>query len=380
LPEFGIEVEGLSKSFRDRRGNVVNVLQDLELKIPRGTFWVLLGPSGCGKTTLLRCLAGLEVFDRGTVRVGAYVATGGRRTGGRRQVGMVFQSYALWPHMSVAKNVAYPLQNVPRSHRMNRAQIRNRVDELLDGVKLPGLGDRMIGELSGGQQQRVALARALAAGGDTVLFDEPLSNIDAKVRGELRAELRAIQRSLGFTGVYVTHDQAEALELADQVAVMRSGKIEQLATSRDIYERPQTRYVAEFVGRSNVIRGTVQNEAAPSETVPGATGGAAVLTSIGIVQASAPGPRVAGQAVAVISRPHTWWIASEPAAASSANQWKAEVVSVTYLGEYDEYEVDIGEERVVIRVGASAHHESFAERDPVWVGVSQADCLALDDA
>jgi iron(III) transport system ATP-binding protein len=376
LPEFGIEVEGLSKSFRDRRGNVVNVLQDLELKIPRGTFWVLLGPSGCGKTTLLRCLAGLEVFDRGTVRVGAYVATGGRRTGGRRQVGMVFQSYALWPHMSVARNVAYPLHNVPRGRRMNRTQIRNRVDELLAGVKLPGLGDRMIGELSGGQQQRVALARALAAGGDTVLFDEPLSNIDAKVRGELRAELRAIQRSLGFTGVYVTHDQAEALELADQVAVMRSGKIEQLASGRDIYERPQTRYVAEFVGRSNVIRGTVHSETVHSETA----GATAVRTSIGIVRASAPGPRAAGEGVVVISRPHTWWIASEPGAAPAANQWKAEVVSVTYLGEYDEYEVNIGAERVIIRVGASADHESFAERDRVWVGVPEADCLALDDA
>jgi iron(III) transport system ATP-binding protein len=371
LSEFGIEVHELTKTFRDRRGNVVTVLADLELNIPRGTFWVLLGPSGCGKTTLLRCLAGLEVFDRGTIRVDDYVATGGRRSGGRRQVGMVFQSYALWPHMSVARNVAYPLRNLPRAKRMKRNEIRTRVGELLDGVKLSGLGDRMIGELSGGQQQRVALARALAAGGNTVLFDEPLSNIDAKVRGELRAELRSIQHDLGFTGVYVTHDQAEALELADQVAVMRNGRIEQLASSRDIYERPRTRYVAEFVGRSNVIRGTMGGEQAGKVTV---------RTSIGDVLVSSSARPEAGANVVVISRPHAWWIAAEPAEVPSANQWKAEVVSATYLGEYNEYELQIGQERVVIRIGASADHQDFRARDWVWAGVPEADCLALDDA
>jgi iron(III) transport system ATP-binding protein len=271
--------------------------------------------------------------------------------------------------MSVAKNVAYPLKNTPRAERLSRPAIRKRVETLLDQVKLSGLADRMIGELSGGQQQRVAVARALAAGKGTVLFDEPLSNVDAKVREELRAELAQVQASIGFTAVYVTHDQAEAFALADQVAVMRAGRIEQLASPDDVYRRPTTRYVAEFIGRSNVLAGTV-NEYSPAHAV--------VQTGMGPVGATADSARTVGEAVIVMSRPHAWRASRQPLHMDGGNEWQGTVISRVYLGDCDEYEIEVSGVRVTVRVGADTD-ERFEPLERIWVGIAASDCLVLDN-
>ncbi|MDC8757324.1 putative 2-aminoethylphosphonate ABC transporter ATP-binding protein [Janthinobacterium fluminis] len=236
-PGDWLRIDQVSKSFGAAR-----VLNDVTLPVRQGEFLCLLGPSGCGKTTLLRILAGLEAQDGGRILMG------GRDIGvlppAQRDYGIVFQSYALFPNLTVAENVAYAL----RTPRRQRAA---RVEELLALVELPGMQERYPAQLSGGQQQRVALARALAKSPSLLLLDEPLSALDAKVREHLRKELRALQRKLGITTIMVTHDQDEALALADTIAVMQHGRIEQLGTPEQIYRAPQTRFVADFVGRAN---------------------------------------------------------------------------------------------------------------------------------
>ncbi|GAA5146065.1 ABC transporter ATP-binding protein [Microbacterium pseudoresistens] len=254
-----VEIVGLSKRFKRRSGaGDVIPIDDVTLSIAPGEFVVLLGPSGCGKTTLLRSIAGLERPDQGVIRItGKEVFNASRKLfvpPNRRPISMIFQSYALWPHMTVFQNIAYPITS--RS-RVGRAEVRAGVERALTQVGLSGLGSQYPGQLSGGQQQRVALARALVTDAKVLLFDEPLSNVDAKVREELRAQLIEMQREFGFTAIYVTHDQAEAMELADRIAVLNSGHIEQLAAPREVYSRPATRYVAEFVGAANLYEGSV---------------------------------------------------------------------------------------------------------------------------
>ena len=221
------------------------MLTAIDLTIAPGELVALLGPSGCGKTTLLRIIAGLETADAGVLRFGADDAT--RLTVQERRVGFVFQSYALFRHMTVAANIAYGLTVRPRRRRPTRVEIKRRVDELLDMMQLPGLGARYPAQLSGGQRQRVALARAMAIEPRVLLLDEPFGALDAKVRKELRHWLRAIHESTGLTTVFVTHDQAEAMELADRVAVLNAGRIEQVGTPREISERPATPFVREFL-------------------------------------------------------------------------------------------------------------------------------------
>ena len=369
---FGIEVRGLRKSFRDASGRVVHAVDNVDLQVPAGQMWVLLGPSGCGKTTLLRCLAGLERADEGTITMsGVRVFDSAAKRGAEptRRVGMVFQDYALWPHMTVAENIRYPLASLPRSSRPSRNQIRERVAELLDIMRLGPLADRKISQLSGGQQQRVALARAIAVGNDVVLFDEPLSNIDAKVREQLRWELLAMQRELGFTAIYVTHDQAEALELADKIAVMRDGKIVQTGTGREIYQHPLTSYVADFVGTSNLIPGRLS------------TDGRTVKTDLGPVQVSVVSSAVTDEKVVVTSRAHDWWISrdgpQEPAGhAATENRWQGKVLTSSYLGTHVEYVVQVGSLRV--RVWDDASTQELPHGTKVWVGVSPNACSAVE--
>ncbi|GAB3153117.1 ABC transporter ATP-binding protein [Micromonospora sonneratiae] len=240
-----VTLESVSKRFA-RAGDTAAV-DDVDINIAAGEFFTLLGPSGCGKTTTLRMVAGFYFPTSGRIRFGTEDVT--RKPPNKRDTGMVFQNYALFPHMSVAQNVAYGL----KIRKVGRAESRRRVEEALAQVHLGGYGTRRIDELSGGQQQRVALARALVIRPRTLLLDEPLSNLDAKLREETRAEIRRIQREAGITSIYVTHDQAEAMAMSDRIAVMESGRVQQIGSPQEIYHQPANTFVARFIGRSNVL-------------------------------------------------------------------------------------------------------------------------------
>jgi putative spermidine/putrescine transport system ATP-binding protein len=242
-----LSLNGLSKHYGD-----FFAVREVSLTIADGEFLVLLGPSGCGKTTTLRMVAGFIEPSAGHVRLAGQDVT--LLPPWKRNAGMVFQSYALFPHMTVAQNVAFGLE----MRKLSRADIDRRVEETLALVRLGGYGGRLPRQLSGGQQQRVALARALAIRPDVLLLDEPLSNLDAKLRQEVRVEIRELQRQLGLTTVMVTHDQEEALTMADRLVVMNEGSVRQVGTQRDLYERPADRFVAGFVGRTTFLAGTVE--------------------------------------------------------------------------------------------------------------------------
>jgi putative spermidine/putrescine transport system ATP-binding protein len=245
-----LEIENLKKTYGGQVG-----VQHFDIAVERGEFISFLGPSGCGKTTTLRMVAGFEQPSAGSIRIDGRDVVGLRPN--QRNIGMVFQSYALFPNMTVAQNVAFGLKIAKRPE----AEIKPRVAEMLQMIKLPQLGDRYPYQLSGGQQQRVALARALAGKPQLLLLDEPLSALDAKIRASLRGEIRDLQRKLGITTIYVTHDQEEALAMSDRIVVMSEGRIEQLGTPFEIYNRPRTRFVASFVGTLNILRGKVTDPA-----------------------------------------------------------------------------------------------------------------------
>src|SRR5690606_8891033 len=245
-----IELIGVAKEFH-AHGDVVVAVKDLDLSIAEGEFFSMLGPSGCGKTTTMRMIAGFEEPTRGKVFLRGVDVTGVPPN--RRDVNMVFQSYALFPHMNVYENVAFGLKR----KKVPAPEIRRRVGEMLEIVDLVGREKRMPRELSGGQQQRVALARALVNRPRALLLDEPLGALDLKLRQQMQVELKRIQREVGITFVYVTHDQGEALTMSDRIAVMNNGTIEHLGSPREIYERPATKFVAGFIGTSNLLSGTV---------------------------------------------------------------------------------------------------------------------------
>ena len=251
-----VQVWNLKKGFRRRGGEHVTAVNDVTLAIPAGQLVVLLGPSGCGKTTLLRCIAGLEHPDAGRIEIDGKCVfdsdEGIRLAPEHRAVSMMFQSYALWPHMTAYKNVEYAVKA-----RSFSGDVEARVVKALTQVGIPHLREQYPSAMSGGQQQRVALARSLAVDPPVVLFDEPLSNVDAKVRDQLRQELVAMQRAIRFAGVYVTHDQLEAMQLADRMAIMENGRIVQIDAPMSVYRHPASRYVACFVGQANEIEATV---------------------------------------------------------------------------------------------------------------------------
>ena len=251
-----LRIDHLTKMFVNAADGIAGGIRDANLDIPTGSFLSLLGPSGCGKTTTLRCVAGLETPDEGIVRIDDKVVfDSAARINvpmNARDIGMVFQSYAIWPHMSVYENVAFPLVV---SRQYAREEVRSRVSEALARVDLAGFETRSATRLSGGQQQRVALARAIVRRPKLLLLDEPLSNLDAALREEMRKELKSLQRQLGLTTIYVTHDQEEALALSDTVAVVNKGRIVQIGTPKDIYFRPADLFVAGFVGATNMIEG-----------------------------------------------------------------------------------------------------------------------------
>src|SRR6516164_6013251 len=247
-----VEVQGLVKLFR----NDIAV-NEISFSIPRGKFLTLLGPSGCGKTTTLMSIAGLHGIEAGTIRVGGIIYTS--KSDGiflppeKRDIGMVFQSYAIWPHMTVAKNVAYPLE----IRKLAPDEIRDRVAGVLRLVGLQEMAGKMATQLSGGQQQRAALARAIVSHPRLLLFDEPLSNLDLRLREQMRIELKRIQHEVGITSVYVTHDQSEALVMSDEIIIMSKGRIEQKGTPHELYSRPANAYVSGFIGSTNLLKARV---------------------------------------------------------------------------------------------------------------------------
>lgn len=253
-----IRIRNLQKVFPSNRGPVLAVKR-MDLDVAEGEFVVLLGPSGCGKTTTLRCVAGLERPDQGSIEIAGKVVDSATEAGyvppDRRGIGMVFQSYAVWPHLNVFENIQLPLTE--GRHRIPRGQVQERVLEALRLVRLEGLESRPVTDLSGGQQQRVALARAIVTRPKVLLMDEPLSNLDARLREQMRLELKKITRSIGVTSLYVTHDQAEALSLGDRVCVMNEGQILQVGLPEEVYSCPADLLVAEFVGEMNFFKGKV---------------------------------------------------------------------------------------------------------------------------
>src|SRR5262245_12535879 len=256
-----LEIHNLSKSFSVRGGKAVKAIDQVSFNVAPGEFFTLLGPSGCGKTTTLRCVAGLERPLGGTIVLrGRVVFDAGKRVfvvPNQRNIGMVFQSYAIWPHLTVFNNVAFPLKSAgQRTFRI----LRDKVERALNLVGLGGFEDRPATQLSGGQQQRVALARALVKEPDLLLLDEPLSNLDTKLRERMRSELKRLQRELGITTLYVTHDQMESVVLSDRIAVMKGGRILQLGRPGEIYDRPNSEFVADFMGATNLLNGTVRRE------------------------------------------------------------------------------------------------------------------------
>jgi len=303
-----LELDEVQKRFAQ-----ATAVERVHLGVERGELVSFLGPSGCGKTTTLRMIAGFETPSAGAIRIAGVDIT--HRPPNQRNVGMVFQSYALFPNMTVAENVGFGL----RVARRPAAEVRRRVSEMLALIKLPALGDRYPYQLSGGQQQRVALARALAVQPQVLLLDEPLSALDAKIRVALRTEIRAIQRALGITTIYVTHDQEEALSLSDRVVVMSEGRVEQIGTPFDVYNFPRTAFVASFVGTLNVLRGAVADPAAGRIVVDGQE----VVAARGL-EAARP-----GEVRAVAVRPETIALGGP---AADRNRMAGTVDEVTFLG------------------------------------------------
>jgi ABC-type Fe3+/spermidine/putrescine transport system ATPase subunit len=350
-----------------RYGSVLAV-RDVSFTVGAGEHVTLLGPSGCGKTTTLRAIAGLERPTSGEIRIGGEPVFSSSPSinvpAERRGLSMVFQSYAIWPHMSVFDNVAYGL----RVRKRPAAEIAARVREALDLVQLGELSARSASKLSGGQQQRVALARAFVFSPSVLLFDEPLSNLDAKLRAEMRVELKELQRRLGITSVYVTHDLEEALAISDRIIVMRDGAIEQIGTPGEIYDRPRNTFVADFIGSANLIRGRRRPDLERAEHVVVETPGGAVVHGI------TAGRKSGGDALLAVRTVHLR-LARAPSGADR-NTWSARIRQRVFQGDFTQYHVDWHGQRLIVR---SAAAEPMAEGDEVFVSVDPHHCVLLEE-
>jgi iron(III) transport system ATP-binding protein len=348
-----VELRGLTKKY-----GPLAVVDNISMTIEHGSLVCLLGPSGCGKTTTLRLIAGFVEPTAGEIRVGDRVVSSPQQTlpPERRNMSMIFQSYALWPHMTVAENIVYGL----RLRKVDNATIKTKLDDILATTRLAPLADRYPGELSGGQQQRVALARALIVGPETLLLDEPLSNLDANLREEMRFEVRRLHDTFRYTTVYVTHDQSEAMTTADVICVMNAGKIEQSGSPEDIYDRPRSEFVARFIGMSNVFKGKALD------------GG---HVSLGDTPLRVTGePLKAGNETSVSIRQHQIELMSaEPAARD--NVVPAKVIRQVFLGSSRDYMVEVAG-GTQFRVVTSAA-ESAAPGATVWLRLPAERCRAL---
>ena len=353
-----IAVQNLTKRF-----GPLAVVDGVDFSIEEGELFTLLGPSGCGKTTLLRLIAGFYAPDEGEVRFDGRVVNDVPPH--ERGIGMVFQNYALWPHMTVSGNIAYGL----KLRKLGTAAIAERVRGALDKVRLAGLGDRYPGQLSGGQQQRVALARALVLNPKILLLDEPLSNLDAKIRIQVRAEIRKLQKELGITTVYVTHDQEEALTLSDRIAVFNHGKILQVGAPKALYERPANRFVADFIGINNLIDGTVQAVDEPKHRLR-------VQTALGELSTLSEQNLRAGEPCVVAIRPENMDLDGE--AAADRNRLPGRISFAAYLGNTLRYDLDLGQ-GVTFKVDIRDpwHHKQRAMDSAVTVSFPAASTIAI---
>lgn len=323
----GVRLTNLTKIYRDHKtGSDFAAVDDISVNIEPGSFITLLGPSGCGKTTTLRMIAGFESPDKGEIYIGNEAVNA--LTPNKRDTAMVFQSYALLPHYNVFDNVAYGL----KIRKMAMADIRASVMTMLEMVELDGLEERLTNQLSGGQQQRVALARALVMQPGVLLFDEPLSNLDAKLRVTMRNEIRKIQRTFGLTAIYVTHDQSEAMSLSDQIILMDKGKIAQIGTPRDIYYRPKTEFVADFIGEANFLSGVVRGE----------QNGKLIALFNGIpLEVESFENAKAGRECKIVVRPESITLQDEGIV-------PCKVILSTFMGSYQYYQVLSGDTMVII--------------------------------
>ena len=367
-----LEVRNLRKIYANTGAGLPGGVQQADFVLEKGAFFTLLGPSGCGKTTTLRCIAGLERPDHGMIRVGDDLMFDAEsRTEVQvnlRQFGMVFQSYAIWPHMTVFENVAFPLR-VAKDRRFAAAEITSMVDRALDTVSLAGFGKRSATRLSGGQQQRVALARAIVRQPRLLLLDEPLSNLDAKLREEMRNELRRLQQQIGVTTIYVTHDQTEALELSDRIAVMQDGRIVQIGAPREIYFSPCNAFVAQFVGSTNWLYGSVQ------EVMPGGLAKVG-LRNGGAIVCVMQQTETARQEVRISVRPEAVSLTTRQCQPPpNTNRLHGKVVLAGFMGNITRFQVDVGGALIQVYGDPTAAH---AVGDEVAVHFAFGSARAFD--
>jgi iron(III) transport system ATP-binding protein len=373
MADGALVVGGLRKVFRAGTGPVVAV-DDVSFTVPDGSFYTLLGPSGCGKTTTLRCVAGLERHDAGTIRVGERVVSADRPRvfvpPHRRDIGMVFQSYAIWPHMTVRQNVEYPLHNAPRNVRKSRSEMRDAAMTVLQLVGMSHLSERSAPLLSGGEQQRVALARALVQDPDVLLLDEPLSNLDARLREQMRFEIRDLQAKIGITTVFVTHDQEEAFSLSDFVAVMHAGRIMEVGPPSEMYRVSRSAFAAEFLGTASKVPGRVDRVCAVDEVI--------VETALGQITCNTRYELAPGADVQVYVRPED----IEPVLAGDGPAegctFTARLVRSTFLGGITEWHAVAAGLRLMGRSFSFSDAALYVEGhldDEIQLNISSARCL-----
>jgi iron(III) transport system ATP-binding protein len=363
-----IDIKNLHVHFRSSEGTV-HAVRGINIKVERGQFYTMLGPSGCGKTTTLRCLAGLERPSSAEISIDGQVVFSSERNlmipPYRRDIGMVFQSYAIWPHMDVFENVAFPLREM--RGRFSRAEIREKVMRALELVQLTGYEGRPAPFLSGGQQQRLALARALVREPTVLLLDEPLSNLDAKLREETRTEIRDLVKRLGITTVYVTHDQLEALTMSDMVAVMDQGEIVQEASPIVIYREPKVRFVADFIGLTNFIKGSVHRAANGNAL-------GEVQTASGLITCILPDKASSGDKVLIVIRPEDLNLVPGPVSAGSGNVIEGRVSTSLFMGDSTEFRVAIKDTMLRLKLHSST---AMSQGDTVRIELPPERCRAL---
>jgi spermidine/putrescine ABC transporter ATP-binding subunit len=356
MTDIAVDLKGVTLTY----GAFVAV-KDVNLKIDKGSFVTLLGPSGCGKTTILRSIAGLVTPTSGEIVVA------GRRINDvpiyKRNIGLVFQNYALFPHKSVADNIAFGLKyrDVPKD------EIARKVKRALEMVRLPGVEKKLPSQLSGGQQQRIALARAIVIEPDVLLLDEPLSALDAHLREEMRTELKIIQREVGITTIFVTHDQEEALAMSDRIVVMNHGLIEQNGTPEDVYRTPATKFVASFLGQSNLMTGTIAASGNGSARI--------TLDNGASIEAKAPASARTGSKVTVIVRAQRLEVGKK--AADGANRLKGKIAATSYLGGTAIYAIDA--EGLKLQANTIIDDQVFREGEAVDVAFAPSDCVLLGE-